>query len=73
MRGRTVRELGMDMYTLCHSQMDNPLDLLNNLGSAPVCYKWMGEEFEKNGSMLMCNESFTVHLKLLTTLLVNWL
>ena len=48
----TVREFGMDMYTLLHLKWKTNKDLLCSIGSSTQCYgAAMGGEFRENGYM----------------------
>ena len=57
----TVREFGMDMYTLLYSSWITSKDLLSSTGCPTPCYvaAWMGGEF---GGEWIHIHVFTVHL-----------
>ena len=51
----TVREFGIDMYTLLYLKWITNKDLLYSTGNSAQCYvpAWMGEELGENGYMHM--------------------
>jgi len=55
-RERTVREVGMDMYTRLYLKWVTHKDLLYSTWNSAQRYAatWMGEELGENGYMYMC-------------------
>ena len=67
MRGETVREFGMDMYTLLCLKWITNKDLIYSTGNSAQCYvaAWMAGEFRgKWIHVYMWLNPFAAHLKL---------
>ena len=74
MRGRGVREFGMDMYTLLYFQWITNKDLLYRTRDSAQCYAaaWMARECGRMDTRICMAESLRCSPETLTTLLIRY-